>query len=69
MLCEVLPELCTICTAYTMERLSQRDVTVNLTSVWQSDSGAPSARVYQGERRIYLVRQPGNFCANEPHID
>jgi len=42
MLREVLPELSTICTAFTVYRLSQRDVTVNLTSVlliWQSDSG------------------------------
>jgi len=44
MLHEVLRELSTICTAFTVLRLSQSDVTVNLTSVlliWQSDSGAP----------------------------
>ena len=40
---EVLRELSTICSAFTAKRLSQREVTVNLTTVLlirQSDSGA-----------------------------
>jgi len=60
MLREVIPELSTIDTAFTVQRLSRRDVTVNLTSVLlirQSDSGAPvCARVSRrkADQRRYI---------------